>query len=376
MTLPLQACTRLVPPCCAAYDRAMEPPPANIKDVASRAGVHPSTVSRVLNPATRSMVSDHLARKILAVAEELGYRRNPLAAGLRTQRTLTVGIVLPDLTNPVFPPIVRNAEHTLGAQGYSAILADTGNRRRRERAVIENMKTRRVDGLIVAAARRKDPVVDDCVEMGIPLVLVNRTVDKHHVPAVINDDELGIELALKHLLDLGHRRIAYVGGPQNTSTGHTRYRSFVELRKRFGLAPDRGLAVNATDYKEAAGQDALRRILTRRRDFTAVLAANDLLALGCVDELQARGLACPDEVSVTGYNDMPFVDRLDPPLTTLHIPREELGVQAANLLLERIRQPDMPIKQLRLEPRIVVRGSTAPPRLRRDRFSSSTGIAS
>lgn len=354
----------------------MEPPPANIKDVASRAGVHPSTVSRVLNPATRSMVSDHLARKILAVAEELGYRRNPLAAGLRTQRTLTVGIVLPDLTNPVFPPIVRNAEHTLGAQGYSAILADTGNRRRRERAVIENMKTRRVDGLIVAAARRKDPVVDDCVEMGIPLVLVNRTVDKHHVPAVINDDELGIELALKHLLDLGHRRIAYVGGPQNTSTGHTRYRSFVELRKRFGLAPDRGLAVNATDYKEAAGQDALRRILTRRRDFTAVLAANDLLALGCVDELQARGLACPDEVSVTGYNDMPFVDRLDPPLTTLHIPREELGVQAANLLLERIRQPDMPIKQLRLEPRIVVRGSTAPPRLRRDRFSSSTGIAS
>ena len=354
----------------------MEPPPANIKDVASRAGVHPSTVSRVLNPATRSMVSDHLARKILAVAEELGYRRNPLAAGLRTRRTLTVGIVLPDLTNPVFPPIVRNAEHTLGAQGYTAILADTGNRRRRERAVIENMKTRRVDGLIVAAALRKDPVVDDCVEMGIPLVLVNRTVDKHHVPAVINDDELGIELALKHLLDLGHRRIAYVGGPQNTSTGHTRYRSFVELRKRFGLAPDRGLAVNATDYTEAAGQDALRRILTRRRDFTAVLAANDLLALGCVDELHAQGLACPGEVSVTGYNDMPFVDRLDPPLTTLHIPREELGVQAANLLLERIRQPDMPIKQLRLEPRIVVRGSTAPPRLRKDRLSSSTGIAS
>ena len=342
----------------------MVPPPANIKDVASRAGVHPSTVSRVLNPATRSMVSDRLAGRILEIAEELGYRRNPLAAGLRTRRTHTVGIVLPDLTNPVFPPIVRNAEHTLGAAGYTAILADTGNRRRRERAAIENMKSRRVDGLIVAAARRKDPVVDECVEMGIPLVLVNRTVDKHHVPAVINDDELGIELALKHLLDLGHRRIAHVGGPRNTSTGHTRYRSFIELRKRFGLAPDRELAVNAGDYTEAAGQDALRRILARRRDFTAVLAANDLLALGCVDELQARGLACPDEISVTGYNDMPFVDRLDPPLTTLHIPREELGVQAANLLLERIRQPEAPIKQVRLEPRIVVRGSTAPPRLR------------
>lgn len=339
----------------------MSSPRANIKDVASRAGVHPSTVSRVLNPATRSMVSDRLARKIMQVAEELGYRRNPLAAGLRTRRSLTVGIVLPDLTNPVFPPIVRSAEHTLGAEGYTAVLADTGNRRRRERTVVDNMNIRRVDGLIIAAARRKDPVVDDCVELGIPLVLVNRTVDKHHVAAVINDDELGVELALKHLHDLGHRRIAYVGGPQNTSTGYTRYRTFVRLRKRYGLAPDRELAVNAADYTEAAGQHSLRRILKRNREITAVLAANDLLALGCYDEIRALGLKCPDDISVTGFNDMPYVDRFDPPLTTVHIPREELGVQAAKLLLERIRQPDTPVKQLRLEPRIVVRGSTAPP---------------
>ena len=307
------------------------------------------------------MVSDHLARKILQAAEELGYRRNPLAAGLRTRQTHTVGIVLPDLTNPVFPPIVRSAEHTLDAQGYTAVLADTGNRRRRERTIIDNMKSRRVDGLIIAAARRKDPVVDDCVELGIPLVLVNRTVDKHHVAAVINDDELGIELALTHLLDLGHRRIAYVGGPQNTSTGHRRYKSFIRLRQRFGLASERELAVNAVDYTETAGQTALSRMLASHRDFTAVLAANDLLALGCYDELRAHGLRCPDDISVTGYNDMPFVDRFDPPLTTLHIPRKVLGVQAAKILLERIRQPDAPIKQVRLEPRIVVRGSTAPP---------------
>ena len=121
----------------------MVPPPANIKDVASRAGVHPSTVSRVLNPATRSMVSDHLARRIMEVAEELGYRRNPLAAGLRTQRAYTVGIVLPDITNPVFPPIVRGAEHTVGGEGYTAILADSGGRRRSERTIVDNLKGRR-----------------------------------------------------------------------------------------------------------------------------------------------------------------------------------------------------------------------------------------
>lgn len=339
----------------------MVPPPANIKDVASRAGVHPSTVSRVLNPATRSMVSDHLARKILRVAEELGYRRNPLAAGLRTQRTHSVGIVLPDITNPVFPPMVRGAEHTLGAEGYTAILADSGGRRRSERTILEDMKTRRVDGLIIAAARRKDPIVDECVELAIPLVLVNRTVDKHNVAAVINDDELGIELALGHLQALGHRRVAYVGGPQSTSTGYVRYRTFIRSSKRLGLNVDRKLVVNARDYTESAGQRAFRRILERTKDFTAVLTANDLLALGCYDGIRACGLKCPDDISVTGFNDMPFVDRFDPPLTTLHIPLDDLGVQAAQLLLERIRQPDAPVKQLRLEPRIVVRGSTAPP---------------
>ncbi len=340
----------------------MVPPQANIKDVASRAGVHPSTVSRVLNPATRSMVSDGLARKILQAARELGYRRDPLAAGLRTRRTHTVGIVLPDLTNPVFPPIIRSAEHTLGAEGYTAILADTGNRRRRERAIVDNMNSRRVDGLIIAAARRKDPVVDDCVDLGIPLVLVNRTVDRHNVPAVINDDELGIELALSHLHSLGHRRIACVGGPQNTSTGHTRYRAFISLRKRYGLTRDRGLVVNAVDYTEEAGRHAFSRIWERSRNFTAVLAANDLLALGCYDGIRARGLRCPEDISVTGYNDMPYVDRFDPSLTTLHIPREDLGALAAKMLLERVRQPDTPVERLRLEPRIVVRGSTAPPR--------------
>ena len=339
----------------------MVPPPANIKDVASRAGVHPSTVSRVLNPATRSMVSDHLARKIMRVAEELGYRRNPLAAGLRTQRTHTVGIVLPDITNPVFPPMVRGAEHTLGGEGYTAILADSGGRRRSERTILEDMKTRRVDGLIIAAARRKDPIVDECVELAIPLVLVNRTVDKHNVAAVINDDELGIELALEHLQALGHRRVAYVGGPQSTSTGYVRYRTFIRSSKRLGLNVDRQMVVNARDYTESAGQRAFKRILERKKDFTAVLTANDLLALGCYDGIRASGLKCPDDISVTGFNDMPFVDRFDPPLTTLHIPLDDLGVQAAQLLLERIRQPDAPVKQLRLEPRIVVRGSTAPP---------------
>jgi LacI family transcriptional regulator len=343
-----------------AYDPVMPKTRANIKDVANRAGVHPSTVSRVLNPATRSMVSETLAQEIIRIADELGYRRNPLASGLRTRRTYTVGVIIPDLTNPVFPPIVRGVEHTLDSEGYIAILADSGSKRRSENALVENMKARQVDGLILAAANRIDPLVDECIEQGIPLVLVNRTVDKHNVAAVINDDELGIDLAVAHLVELGHKKIAYIGGPQRTSTGYARYRAFLKTAKRAGLKIDRKLVANAREFSEQAGQATFHELIAADNKFTAVVTANDLLALGVFDAMAELGLSCPEDISVTGFNDMPYVDRFVPPLTTLHIPHDELGVQAALLLLERIQNPETPAKQLRLEPRMIVRGSTAP----------------
>ncbi|HSG64105.1 MAG TPA: LacI family DNA-binding transcriptional regulator [Gammaproteobacteria bacterium] len=331
---------------------------SNIKDVARRAGVHPSTVSRVLNPATRSMVSASLAEEILRIAAELGYRRNPLASGLRTRKTYTVGIIIPDLTNPVFPPIVRGAERALDAGGYIAILADSGSSDRSELEIVENMRARDVDGLILATAKRRDPVVGTCVEQGIPLVLVNRTVSQHNVAAVINDDELGIELALEHLRALGHERIAYIGGPQSTSTGYVRYHAFLKRATGLGAGLDKALIVNATAFTEPAGARALATLLDTGKRFTAVLTANDLLALGCYDTLRARKLRCPDDISVTGFNDMPFVDRIDPPLTTVHIPHDELGVQAARLLLERIENRDATAIEMRLKPTLVARGST------------------
>lgn len=334
---------------------------SNIKDIARLAGVHPSTVSRVLNPATRSMVSEALAEEVLRIADELGYRRNPLASGLRTRKTFTVGIIIPDLTNPVFPPIVRSAEQTLDAAGYIAILADSGSRERSEREIIENMRARDVDGLILATAMRRDPVVDTCIEQGIPVVLVNRTVSRHDVPAVVNDDELGIELALEHLVQLGHEHIAYIGGPQSTSTGYGRYHALVENAEKLGLELDSELVINATAFSETAGAETLNGLLDSGKAFTAVLAANDLLALGCYDALQARGLRCPEDLSITGFNDMPYVDRMDPPLTTLHIPHDALGVKAAQLLLARIENPNAPVEELRLAPELIVRGSTARP---------------
>jgi LacI family transcriptional regulator len=333
----------------------------NIKDVAAKANVHPSTVSRVLNPGTRSMVSSAVADRVSRIADEMGYRRSPLAAGLRTGRTHTVGVLIPDLTNPMFPPIIRGIERSLAEQGYIAILADSDNNQKNERAIVESLKSRHVDGLILATAHRRDPVVSACVEENIPLVLVNRTIDAHSVTAVINDDEYGIGLAVSHLVGLGHRSIAYIGGPQDTTTGHDRYRAFRKLMRGGQFSSHADLIQNCKAFTEAAGRQGFMSILNKGRQFTAVVAANDLLALGCFDALAESGLQCPGDVSVSGFNDMPFMDRVQPPLTSLHIPHNEIGNQAAKLLLEKIHNPDAPVRTVNLLPELMVRASTASP---------------
>ena len=332
-----------------------------IKDVAARADVHPSTVSRVMNPETRSMVSETVAVRITRIAREMGYARSPLASGLRTGRSYTVGVIIPDLSNPVFPPIVRGIERTLSKEGFIAILADSDNSQKSERAIFDSLKSRHIDGLILATAHTRDPVVKACMEEQLPVVLVNRTTDTHEVTEVINNDELGIQLAVSHLVDLGHTQIAFLGGPVDTSTGRDRFQAFRDQARDGRFELDAQLCIECTPFTEVAGHEGMLAILDHNSPFSAVVAANDLLALGCYDALAERGLSCPHEVSVTGFNDMPFVDRLSPPLTSLHIPHDELGAQAAMLLLAEIRDRHMPRKTVRLDPELVVRGSTGPP---------------
>jgi LacI family transcriptional regulator len=332
-----------------------------IKDVAAAADVHSSTVSRVLNPATRSMVSEDVARRVTKIAGDLGYARSALASGLRTGKSYTIGVIIPDLSNPVFPPVVRGIERALSTAGYVALLADSDNNPQSERAIYDSLRARSIDGLILATAHTEDPIVTACVQEHLPVVLVNRSVAAHDVTEVVNNDDLGIELAVDHLCGLGHRHIAFLGGPENTSTGLNRRNAFERIGNagRFDFAAE--LCVSCDAFSESAGAAGMQTILQRKGGFTAVVAANDLLALGCYDALAGAGLDCPSDVSVTGFNDMPFVDRLSPPLTTIHIQHDELGVQAANLLLEEIRGENVPRKTVRLDPELIVRGSTATP---------------
>jgi LacI family transcriptional regulator len=338
---------------------------ATLREVAQQAGVHPATASRALNEATRSLVAEETAARVLEAARLLAYRPNHLARGLKTRRSATIAVVLPDLTNPLFPPIVRGIEDLLGAEGYVALVANTDNDDERERRVFEEMRNRHVDGLIAATARRHHPVLLETAEAGIPLVLVNRVMDEHLCSSVSVDDASGIRDALAHLVSLGHRRIAHIAGPQELSTGQGRYQGYLDGMSEAGLPVDDVLVAFATSFSEEEGYRCSEELFGRRRRFTAVLAANDMLALGVVRSLAGRSLACPSDISLVGFNDMPFMDRVAPPLTTVHLPHYDVGQQAARLLLERIRDHEAPVEALLLPPSLVVRASTAPPRTAR-----------
>ncbi len=337
-----------------------ERPTVTIREVARRANVHPSTVSRALNEDTRPLVNPDTAERVAQAAAELGYRPNRIARGLKTNRSHTIGVLIPDITNPLFPPILRGIEDRLDEAGYTSLIVNTDNDPERERVYIDAMRARQVDGFISATARLDRELLVELADT--PLVLVNRSVEDQSVPAVTVDDGKGIGLAVEHVVGLGHKRIAHLAGPQDLSTGHRRHLGFIEAIAAAGLEALADHVRFSSQFTEEQGARACAELLDAAPDVTAIVAANDLLALGCYDTLATRGLVCPDDISIVGFNDMPFVDRLLPPLTSVRIPQREIGKVAAELLLEQLGGGVPTASETLLEPTLVVRGSTAPPR--------------
>lgn len=350
-------------PPAAPASRATPPSrPPTLREVAEAAQVDPSTVSRALRPDTQRMVRPDTLARVLATAEMLGYRANPFARGLKNQRSMTIGMLLPDLANPLFPPIVRGIEDGLRDMGYVLIIANTDRDQARERSLVDALMARRVDGLILATAERSYPLLDELVAGGVPTVLVNRTVDAPAVPTVSSDAHQGIGLAVRHLAELGHRRIAHVGGPQSVSTGFLRHQYYTAWLQSLGLSADNDLVVFADWFTKDLGARACTELLDRTTDFTAIVAANDLIALGCYQALRRRGLKVPQDVSVVGYNGSRWCDDVCPPLTSVHVPKYEVGRRASALLLETFGSRQTVPARVLLPTTLDVRESTAPPR--------------
>jgi LacI family transcriptional regulator len=347
--------------------------PPRLKDVAAAAGVHPATASRALNEHTAGLLSPETAERVRVAAEQLGYRVNRMARALKTRRSFAIGMLIPDITNPFFPPVVKGAEDALAHAGYTLLLANTDNDETKERLQLSGMLQSQVDGLLMATARRRGTAVEQLRSGPVPMVLVNRTIDRGGVSAVIPDDLGAMGLAVRHLHDLGHRHIGHVGGPADTSTGSRRAKGFSAAMRDVGLPA--GRMVRAKLFNEEEGRRAASTLLEREPGLTAIVAANDLLALGTLDAAAAAGLHCPDDLSIVGVNDMPMSDRVQPPLTTVRVGEYELGRQAARLLLSHIEQPERRPETVLIAPELVVRDSSGKP-ARRHRGIRAESLAS
>jgi LacI family transcriptional regulator len=345
----------------------MAPLKTTLYDVAKAAGVHTSTVSRALNAETRHLITTEVVDRVQKTANKLGYRHNAIASSLRTRRSNAVGIVIPDLLNSVFPPIIVGIEEMLREAGYMLTIASHGNDAGRHSAVLDAMLARQVDGLILATATLDDVSVERLVQRGIPLVMVNRRDRTSRAPSVITDDESGIALAVEHLVALGHWRIGHIAGPQTLSTGVARLRGFVSAMQARNLNADELCIEIAKSYSRVAGKEAVTGLLRKKNKITAIVAANDLLALGGYDAFREAKLRCPEDMSITGYNDMPLVDLVSPPLTTVRIQHRQMGIEAARLLIRKLEDPKSTNVGVTLNPDFIVRASTAPPKANRRR---------
>lgn len=335
---------------------------STLKDVAQAVGVHVSTVSRALDPKTRHLLTEEVVEKVTKAAEALDYRPNSIAYSLRTNRSRTVGVLVPDITNAIFPPILRGIEDALAAEDNVAIIVNTDSDPAKDASMIAVLRARGVDGLILASAQRQAPEIIRAAREGLPIVTVNRAVDDPAISSVVNDEGDGIHKALEHVVSLGHRRIAHLAGPEVISTSAQRLYAFQAAARDLGLEGTDDLIVTARYFNEPEGRRATNELIERGLPFTAIVAANDRLALGAIEALEAHGLSVPADVSVTGYNDMPLVDRFKPPLTTVRVQTYEAGKRAAEIYLDQIAKPvgDRIAVHEVLPVELIVRGSTGP----------------
>jgi LacI family transcriptional regulator len=336
-----------------------------LKRLALAVGVHASTVSRALDPQRSTVVAPAVVARVRAAAERMGYRPDPVARSLRTRRSHLIGVLVPDIANPVFSPIIGGIAEALAQADYALVVADGGTDGTRQSDMAERLIAQRIDGLILATASRRDGLVERCRARGLPVVLVNRASDDAGLAAIVSDDAAGMALVVAHLASLGHRRIGHLAGPAAISTGFLRRSGFEAALQAHGLDDDPRRIEAASAYTRAAGAAAAEALLARCPEITALAAANDLLALGALEALRKHGLACPRDISVTGHNDMPHVDLVDPPLTTVRIEHREMGQRAARAVLAAIDAKDAPAptaQTVRLAPTLIVRASSGRPR--------------
>ena len=331
----------------------------SVKDVAARAGVSIGTVSNVLNRPER--VAEETRTRVRSAIAALGYVRNEPARQLRAGRSRTIGLLVLDAANPFFADLSRGAEEAASEAGLAVILCNSGQDATKEASYLNLMVEQRVQGILLTPVDADPSRLARLVERGMRVVLLDRRADGDGMCSVSVDDIRGGELAVSHLLDIGHECIAFIGGPTTIAQVKDRRSGARNALVGAGRDPDALVCIDTASMTVAAGREAGERLgaYPAARRPTAAFCANDLIALGLLQELIRQGLHVPGDVAIVGYDDIEFAAAAAVPLTSVRQPRHLLGKTAADLLLEETRDPVGHVhRQIEFEPDLVVRAST------------------
>jgi LacI family transcriptional regulator len=327
-----------------------------LHDVAREVGVHTSTVSRALDPAKQERVKESTRLRIVAAAGRLGYRPHMIARGLQTGRTATIGVVAADLGNPFVTPIIHGLAGAIEGMGMLPMIAETQDDHDRFAKILDHMLSRRVDGIVTVATRTGDKEILESAGRLVPVVIAARPLDDTVLPQVVHDDRRGGAMVAEYLHSLGHRVVAQLQGPSDVANFSRRAEGFSEFGRSVGLVEVLVLE-QGTRPIISEGQRLMEALLEQGSELpTAIFAHNDLMALGALAVLRAKGLGVPDDVSLVGYNDLPMMEYLSPPLTTVRYRSLEVG-QAAGRMILQLLAGERPEDEW-LEPLLVPRWST------------------
>jgi LacI family transcriptional regulator len=328
--------------------------PATVRDVADLARVSTATVSRVL--AGSEVVRDNLRDRVHEAVAHLGYIPNRVARNLRVRTTRTIGVVIPDIENPFFTSVIRGIEEALQEANYNLLLANYGESPKREHELLSTLRAEGVAGIIFTPSNAPEADYSELVQAHTPLVAISRSAEKLNVDLVAVANSAGAIAATSHLLQLGHRRIALINGPLTITTARERQAGYEQAFIGVGIEVPTDL-IRYGDFRYAGGYAATRALLDLSNPPTAIFAANNLMTLGGLQAIHERDLHIPNQIAVVGFDDLAWATSLQPPLTAVSQPALDVGVTAARLLLDRLKDPGRPTRRIILETRLVVRAS-------------------
>lgn len=327
-----------------------------VEDVAKEAGVSTATVSRVFNKSP--LVTEKTVKEVLSVAEKLNYKPSRVARRLRAHKSASgvIGVIITDIKNPFFSEVVRGIEDVAFENQHGIITCNSDEDGEKEEFYINTLISEQVSGLVIAPTPHNHSLLQELADQGYPITFVDRISPDLKFDSVKVNNKYGAKMAVKHLLELGHKRIGIIGGIPGITTTEERYKGYVKAHEEYDMPVDQQL-VTFGNSRQDGGIKQARKLLAIENPPTALFVTNNLMTLGCLQELHERGVEIPDEMALVGFDDMPWAVALNPPLTAVRQPGHELGTNAADLLFKRIKSPNRSANHLMLDADLIVRKS-------------------